>query len=148
MGLRRHTHKGRARAVVRGKQPNRKPPHARNTTPFFSFQNFPLIRKKLVHRVNTCPHRKNTGKITTAPCCRSEQGRVYQCLLYGHQPAKLFDCLNCKKQEATENKEKWILPLIELSRGEEPKFDLHEIQELTKDPTSTAGNPLPGHLKQ
>lgn len=148
MGLRRQTHKGKARKVVRGKSTGR-PPAFTDGVPFISLQNFPLIRKQLLHGVKSCEHRKNTGKVTTAPCCRAEQGRVYRCELYGHTPAKLYDCLNCIRQTAIERNEPWIRPLLQLSRGSEVRQSLQEVRSAigqSESPPTSAEKPLPGHL--
>lgn len=149
MGLRRQTHKGKARRIVRGRTAE-KPPVFTDGVPFFSLHNLPLVRKQLVRGVKTCPHRKNTGQVTTAPCCRVEQGRVYRCELFGHTPAKLYDCLNCIKRQAIERGEQWIKPLVQLSRGLEPQQSLPEVQSAagaSGDRQTPSVVELPGRLE-
>lgn len=128
MGLRRQTHLGRARKVVRNTRAGRPPASVTNTTPYFSLGNFPVIRKKLLQRVHSCANRKYTGKVTTAACCRAEQGKVFHCTLYGHEPAKLWDCMACQKRIAIEEKAEWITPLVKLSRGSAVPQSLPEVQ--------------------
>lgn len=115
----RRSHKGKPRGVVRKKtKVTGKPPVA--SIPFFSFRNFPLIRKKLVQLVRGCRERKDTGMITTAECCRVEHGKVFRCLKYGYEPAKFFDCMACQQSIAVQQKAPWIKPLVQLSKGVVP----------------------------
>lgn len=144
--MKRQTHKGKPRSIIQRKK-HTKPPVFEDGIPFFSFQNYPLIRKQLLRLVRSCPHRQNTGKITTAPCCRVEQGQVFYCLLYHHQPARLYDCLNCKKREAIQQGESWIKPLVELSRGLVPQQSLQEVQSVISSsdaPPTFVPRKLPG----
>jgi len=147
MGLRRTTHRGKSRQIVRG-QKGGKLPAITDGVPFFSFQNFPWIRKQLVEAVRGCKHRKDTGTITTEPCCRVEQGRVYHCNLYDHYPAKLYDCLNCQKRFAIDKEAQWIQPLVQLSQGLEPPQSLPGVQSAlaSDDPSTGVVKELPGHL--
>lgn len=147
--MKRQSHKGRARATVRGRAYKAKQLKAAKPTDYFALKNFPLIRKHLLQCAKNCKHRKNTGKITTSVCCRVERGQVFRCLLYGHEPAKLFDCINCKKSEAVNQGAEWIKPLVQLSRGLEPQQSLHEVQLLVEYSVhqSTGSSKESGDLK-
>lgn len=148
MGLRRMSHTGKARSLFRGRQGS-PPPTLTDGVRFFSMQNFPLIRKQLLGMVQSCPDRKDTGKLTTAPCCRVENGRVFHCQLYGHQPAKLYDCLQCRKRFAIEEDAQWIKPLLQLSRGSDLSQSLQEVQSAvgsSGDQQTAPVKELPGRL--
>lgn len=148
MKKKRQSHNGKPRNLFRGVQ-GKPPPVVTDGVPFFSLQNYPLIRKRLVQAVKNCEHRKDTGELTTAPCCRTENGKVFECKLYGHKPAKLYDCLLCQKKLAIENQEQWIKPLSQLSRGSAVPQSLQEVQsQVGASETPQTGQPkeLPGRV--
>ena len=123
-------HLGQPRQLLRKRIGQIPPEIQAKDSDFFSFNNFPLIRKVLTAKATGCKHRKATGTYSNAPCCRSEGGQVFHCTLYGHSPARLFDCLNCQKQIALKNREPWISPLLQLSKGQPVNAPLKRIQEL------------------
>lgn len=109
-------HKGRPRRLYTSKQQKVKNVAFDRKTAIKIHRN-PILKKKLVQLVQQCPHRKNTGKISSAPCCASEGGKVFHCTLYDLIPAKLYDCLVCRRDDAVSKGEPWIKPLLSLSQG-------------------------------
>lgn len=76
-----------------------------------------VLRNRLKELVFHCNYRIDTGRTTRSPCCRADGGRVFLCSRYGHEPARMYDCLRCQKAEALEHKEPWIISLAQRSSG-------------------------------
>lgn len=87
-----------------------------------------MLRNKLQQLVRACAYRVETDKRTNAPCCRAEGGKVFRCSKYNYEPAKFWDCMICKKNEAIRSKAEWITPLVSLSQGSVPSgYSLEQV---------------------
>ena len=90
-----------------------------------------LVYKKLLEMVKSCPNRIFTGTFTAAPCCKSEGGKVFRCTLYNVKPAKVYDCLICRRDYAIKEELPWLLPLLRLSQGSDSQ--LSSLRDLLRD---------------